>query len=128
GLLPANSGEHLIKRLIGLPGDHVACDDECADGGGPISVTGVKIDGSSYIEAGSTPSGGEKFDVVVPGDMLFVMGDNRQRSADSRLNTDKPGNGFVPMDKVVGPAFAIVWPLERMELLENPEEVFAAVP
>ncbi|WP_246012426.1 signal peptidase I [Myceligenerans xiligouense] len=128
GLLPSDTGEHLIKRAIGLPGDHVECDAECADSGGPVRINGVPIDESLYVKAGNSPSGGKPFDVTVPDDMLFVMGDHRQSSSDSRFNTSKPGGGFVPVDNVVGTAFSTVWPLDRMEWHSNPDSVFTKVP
>ena len=122
GLLPQDTGEHLIKRVIGVPGDHVVC----CDAEGRVSVNGVSID-ESYIKPGSIPSQ-DPFDRTVPEDMLFVMGDNRQNSADSRYNTGKPGGGFVPMGNVVGTAFVKVWPLSHLGLLRNPGDVFADVP
>ncbi|MGN7704338.1 signal peptidase I [Cellulosimicrobium sp. ES-005] len=122
GLLPQDTGEHLIKRVIGTPGDHVVC----CDAEGRVSVNGVSID-ETYIKPGSIPSQ-DPFDRTVPEDMLFVMGDNRQNSADSRYNTGKPGGGFVPMGNVVGTAFVKVWPLSHLGLLRNPGDVFADVP
>jgi len=122
GLLPQDTGEHLIKRVVGVPGDHVVC----CDAEGRVSVNGEPID-ETYIKPGSVPSQDE-FDRTVPEDMLFVMGDNRQNSADSRYNTGKPGGGFVPMGNVVGTAFVKVWPLSHLGLLRNPGDVFADVP
>lgn len=122
GLLPQDTGEHLIKRVIGVPGDHVVC----CDAEGRVSVNGEPID-ETYIKAGSVPSQ-DPFDRTVPDDMLFVMGDNRQNSQDSRYNTGKPGGGYVPMGNVVGTAFVKVWPLSHAELLRNPGDVFADVP
>ncbi|MFC8921463.1 signal peptidase I [Cellulosimicrobium sp. NPDC057127] len=122
GLLPQDTGEHLIKRVIGVPGDHVVC----CDAEGRVSVNGEPVD-ETYIKAGSVPSQ-DPFDRTVPEDMLFVMGDNRQNSQDSRYNTGKPGGGYVPMGNVVGTAFVKVWPLSHAELLRNPGDVFADVP
>ncbi|WP_454730218.1 signal peptidase I [Cellulosimicrobium protaetiae] len=104
---PQDTGEHLIKRVIGTPGDHVVC----CDAEGRVSVNGVSID-ETYIKPGSIPSR-DPFDRTVPEDMLFVMGDNRQNSADSRYSTGKPGGGFVRMRNVVGTAFDKVWPPTR---------------
>lgn len=122
GLLPQDTGDHLIKRLIGLPGDHVVC----CDAEGRVAVNGAPID-ETYIKPGSIPSQ-DPFDVTVPADMLWVMGDNRQDSMDSRYNRGKPGGGFVPIENVVGTAFATVWPLDRLNWHGTPTEVFGAVP
>ncbi|AEG43960.1 signal peptidase I [Isoptericola variabilis] len=123
GLLPQDTGEHLIKRVIGVPGDQVTC----CDAEGRVSVNGVPIDEERYVKPGSEPSEVD-FAVTVPDGMLFVMGDNRQNSRDSRYNTGNPGGGFVPMSNVVGTAFATVWPFDRATLLRNPGDVFAGVP
>ncbi|MGN8246731.1 signal peptidase I [Cellulomonas soli] len=122
GLLPQDAGSHLVKRVIGLPGDHVAC----AGAGSPVTVNGVAIE-ETYLAEGAIPSE-VAFDKVVPEGFLWVMGDNRQHSADSRFNTGNPGGGFVPVDNVVGVAFVTVWPLSRAAVLKNPGEVFADVP
>lgn len=123
GLRPQDAGEHLIKRVVGLPGDRVTC---CTDEG-QVTVNGAPIDETPYLAAGAVPSQTE-FDVTVPGDSLWVLGDNRQHSGDSRYNGGKPGGGFVPLDNVVGVAFAKVWPLDRASLMRNPGDVFADVP
>lgn len=122
GLLPENAGQHLVKRVIGLPGDHVVCCDD----DGYITVNGVPIE-ETYVIDGAEPSQ-KPFDVVVPEGHLWVLGDNRPRSADSRYNTDSAGEGFVPVDNVVGRAFVIIWPLANMSLIDRPDEVFEAVP
>lgn len=115
GLLPNDSGNHLIKRVIGLPGDRVAC----CDAAGRITVNGTAIV-EPYLRAGAAPS--EKaFDVTVPAGNLWVMGDNRQESQDSRYK------GFVPVRLVTGRAVAIVWPFSRADLLSRPEKTFAKV-
>ncbi|GAB2459542.1 signal peptidase I [Xylanimonas ulmi] len=123
GLLPQDTGEHLIKRVIGMPGDQVTC----CDADGRVVVNGVAITETMYIKPGSIPSQ-DPFNVTVPEGMLFVMGDNRQDSADSRYNTGKPGGGFVPIDNVVGTAFATVWPFDRATWHRNPGSVFEQVP
>ena len=122
GLLPQDAGEHLVKRIIGLPGDRVAC----AGPGEPVTVNGVPID-EPYLAPGAQPSEME-FDVVVPENSLWVMGDNRQQSADSRRNQGKPGGGSVPIANVVGVACVTVWPVDRLTALTNPSETFANVP
>jgi signal peptidase I len=122
GLLPQDSGEHLIKRIIGLPGDHVVSDGA----GGPVTVNGVEVT-EPYLRTSSIPSE-VAFDVVVPDDSLWVMGDNRQNSQDSRYHLGDPGGGSVPLDNVVGVAFVTVWPADRLTLLRNPGATFADVP
>jgi signal peptidase I len=121
GLLPPDSGTHLVKRVIGLPGDRVAC----CDAGGRVTVNGTPIE-EPYLRPGSIPSQ-TPFDQVVPADRLWVMGDNRQRSGDSRLHPDTHG-GTVPVANVVGRAFVTVWPLDRFTWLDRPSDVFTGVP
>ena len=121
GLYPADANEHLVKRLIGLPGDRVS-----AVAGGPVTVNGVALD-EPYLAEGVQPSD-IAFDVTVPPNSIWVMGDNRSHSSDSRYNQGKPGGGSVPIDNVVGMAFVTVWPIERMGLLSNPTSTFADVP
>lgn len=122
GLLPAHADEHLIKRIVGLPGDHVIC----CNADGLVTINGEAIE-EPYIRGDAAPSL-DPFDVVVPQDHLWVMGDNRPESADSRYNLGSFGGGFVPMRNVVGTAFVIIWPLDRVTLLSNPGETFKGVP
>jgi signal peptidase I len=122
GLLPQDAGEHLIKRVIGLPGDEVACCDDQ----GRLTVNGVGID-EPYLRPGSVPSE-VAFDVVVPEGHVWVMGDNRQNSQDSRAHIGDPGGGFVPLDDVVGTAVVVLWPLDRLTLLHDPAATFEQVP
>lgn len=126
GLSAPDSDDHLIKRIIGLPGDHVVCCNAI----GQITINGVPIDESSYLKlpGGETAASGDPFDVVVPAGSLWVLGDNRYRSKDSRYNQDQPGDGFVPIDNVVGRAFIITWPLSRFGMLDFHPGVFAGVP
>ncbi|WP_226909269.1 signal peptidase I [Georgenia ruanii] len=122
GLLPQDAGHHLIKRLIGLPGDRVAC---CTDKG-QLTVNGEPIK-EPYLKPGTDPSD-VPFDVVVAPDSVWVMGDNRSNSEDSRAHLGEPGGGMVPMDNIVGRAFVVLWPADRFTLLNNPEQTFAKVP
>ncbi len=122
GLLPVDAGEHLVKRVIGLPGDHVSS----AGNGAPVKVNGVALN-EPYVAPGSQPSN-MAFDVVVPPGSLWVMGDNRDHSSDSRYHQGNPGGGSVPEANVVGVAFVIVWPLQRFTVLHNPAATFAGVP
>ena len=115
-----------IKRVIGIPGDHVAC----CNSQGNITVNGVALHESSYLIPNGKPSQG-KFNIVVPPGRLWVMGDNRPQSADSRLHdcayTFTPATcvsydrgGTVPEDRVIGRAFMIVWPPSRIRILPIP--------
>lgn len=122
GLLPENANEHLIKRIIGMPGDTV----ECCDEQGRILVNGAAID-EPYIFAGVAPSEKE-FSVTVPSAHLWLLGDNRPRSQDSRYSEGAVGGGFVPVRNVVGSAWLIMWPFDRATVLSNPHATFADVP
>ncbi|MGH3367484.1 MAG: signal peptidase I [Nocardioidaceae bacterium] len=103
GILPPSDEGYLVKRLIGLPGDRVAC---CTPRG-RVTVNGAPLR-ERYLANGSAPSE-QRFDVVVPRGAIWVMGDNRANSGDSRPHLGD-GTAFVPMNRVVGSAFAIVWP------------------
>ncbi|GAA0632311.1 signal peptidase I [Sporichthya brevicatena] len=114
GLLPSSSEKDLIKRVIGVPGDKVAC---CTNG--KITVNGIPID-EPYVYPGDKPSD-RQFSVTVPPNRLWVMGDHRSLSADSRVHMSDPGNGTIPADNVVGRAFVLVWPLDRWSTLGVPD-------
>lgn len=118
GFLPSDSGDDLVKRVIGTAGDRVAC----CDAQGRIVVNGIALN-EPYVE-GSTDQ--VRFDVVVPPDSVFVMGDNRADSRDSRFFLDQD-LGTVPTDHIVGRAHAIIWPFDRWQVIEIPEE-FDRVP
>lgn len=115
--------QYLIKRAIGLPGDHVAC----CTAGGQITVNGVAIDETPYLKPGEQPSL-ITFDVTVTDRHIFVMGDNRSHSADSRLHVDDGANGLVPISDVVGVGKLVYWPLGRFHGIGRPSDVFAEVP
>ncbi len=121
GLLPANSGEHLIKRVIGLPGDTVAC----CDPDGRLLVNDVPID-EPYLFTGDVPSTIE-FSVEVPEGRMWVQGDHRSVSEDSRYQLGQPGAGMVPLDNVVGRAVLVMWPFDRFTTLPTPDDVFDEV-
>ncbi len=108
-------GEILIKRVIGLPGDHVAC----CDAQGRVTVNGVPLNEQSYLYPGDVPSEA-RFNIVVPPGRLWVMGDHRLISDDSRDHLGNPGGGTVPESAVIGRAFVIIWPLSRWRILPIP--------
>ena len=111
----AGPGTDYIKRVIGIPGDHVAC----CNAQGQVTVNGVPLSESSYVFPGDAPSA-ERFNITVPSGRLWVMGDNRGDSDDSRFRTNDPGGGTVPESAVVGRAFLIIWPLSRISDLPIP--------
>jgi signal peptidase I len=116
GLFGTAPGVHdLIKRVIGVPGDHVAC----CDPRGRITVNGVPLNEKSYLYPGNLPSD-TRFSITVPPGRLWVMGDHRAVSWDSRGHQQDPGNGTIPEDKVVGRAFLIVAPVRRWGVLSIP--------
>lgn len=126
GLAAPDSEDHLIKRVIGLPGDHVVC----CNAMGQVEVNGVPIDETPYLklQPGKPAPEVKEYNVTVPDGSLWVLGDNRDRSQDSRYHSDQPGQGFVPLDNVVGRAFLITWPLGHLGTLDFHHDVFAGVP
>jgi len=127
GLFGTSPGQtDYIKRVIGLPGDHVVC----CTAKGQITVNGVPLSEQSYVFPGAKPSQ-YPFSVVVPLGRLWVMGDNREESADSRLHDCSYSDpdrtcysfdrdGTIPENKVIGRAFMIVWPPSRLRILPIP--------
>jgi signal peptidase I len=107
---------YYIKRVIGLPGDHVVC---CVNG--RVTVNGVPLDETSYLFPGASPSM-KSFDVIVPPGRLWVMGDNRAISDDSRehMSDGFPAMGTVPENEVAGRAFMIIWPPSQIGDLPIP--------
>ena len=120
GVLPDTSEKYVVKRVIGLPGDRVTC---CNFIGQP-SVNGSPLD-ETYLKPGETPRV-QFFDVVVPPGKIWVMGDNRNYSADSRAHLDANG-GFINLSDVEGRAAVIAWPLNRLKVLDNPSGTFDSI-
>jgi len=103
-----------VKRVIGVGGDRV----KCCDDKGRITVNGTPIN-EPYLFPGDAPSN-TNFDIEVPAGKLWVMGDHRGASADSRAHMGEPGGGFVPDDRALGRAFAVIWPQSQWTMLHPP--------
>lgn len=121
-LLGIELGEQdFVKRVVGLPGDHVVC----CDNQGRLTINGVSVV-EPYVHAGDVPSD-LTFDVTVPAGRLWVMGDHRSDSADSRAHLGDPGGGTVRVSDVIGRASATYWPLSRVGGFDTPR-VLADIP
>jgi signal peptidase I len=105
GLSP--SGRHLVKRVVGVAGDEV----RCCDAAGRILVNGTPVE-ESYL-ASPAANARRTFQVTVPRGGMWVQGDNRGNSEDSRFHLDDVGGGFVPTDLVVGRLWGRIWPIDR---------------
>jgi signal peptidase I len=122
GLAAPDNDQHLVKRVIGVGGDHIVC----CDADNRITINGKPIV-EPYVAKGSNPSNTE-FDVTVPKGSFWVMGDNRGNSEDSRYHPNTPGKGFVASSYVVGRAFVISWPFAHITWLDNYSNVFKNIP
>ncbi|MFB7498675.1 signal peptidase I [Streptomyces sp. NPDC056161] len=119
GLMPSAEEKDLIKRVIGVGGDTVECKNT-----GPLLVNGKPLN-EPYVYPGNTPCSvddqGGQFKVTVPKGYLWVMGDHRQNSRDSRYNQSDKNHGMVPVDEVVGRAIVRAWPINRWGTLPVPD-------
>ena len=122
GLAPDNSQQHLVKRVIGMPGDKV----KCCSAEGKLTINGEPIT-EPYLFPGAAPSD-TTFEVTVPEGHLWVMGDHRNNSQDSRFHNSDNGTGFVPIADVEGRAVVIAWPFSHWSVLGNYPDVFSNVP
>ncbi|WP_328723636.1 signal peptidase I [Streptomyces sp. NBC_00247] len=116
GLMPSAEEKDLIKRVIAVGGDTVECKQN-----GPVTVNGKALDEKSFIYPGNTPCDDKPFGPIkVPEGRIWVMGDHRQNSLDSRYHQNLPGQGTVSVDDVVGRAVLVVWPVNRWATLPVP--------
>ena len=106
GVLPNPAKQYLVKRVIGIAGDNVVGKD------GVVTINGKKTT-EPYIFAGNKASELD-FNVTVPEGKIWVMGDHRGASADSRYHQDDVNNGFVPESKVTGRVLGIIWPIKNL--------------
>ena len=113
GVLPNPAKQYLVKRVVGVAGDRVIC---CTTTG-KITVNGQEMV-EPYIYAGNVPSD-MNFDVTVPKGKLWVMGDHRGASADSRYHQEDINKGFVPLNRVTGRVLAVIWPIKNFSLVPN---------
>jgi signal peptidase I len=113
GILPNPAKQYLVKRVVGVAGDRVIC---CTTTG-KITVNGEEMV-EPYIYAGNVPSD-MNFDVTVPKGKLWVMGDHRGASADSRYHQEDINKGFVPLNRITGRVLAVIWPIKNISLVPN---------
>ncbi|MFF9848394.1 signal peptidase I [Streptomyces litmocidini] len=116
GLMPSAEEKDLIKRVIAVGGDTVSCKE-----GGKVVLNGVALDESAYLAPGAVPCQDSFGPIKVPKDRIWVMGDNRQNSLDSRFHQQLPGGGTVSNDEVVGRAVVVAWPVTRWATLPVPD-------
>jgi signal peptidase I len=121
GLASADGGADFVKRVIGVGGDTV----RCCDARGRITVDGQPLDEGGYLFPGDKPSA-FPFSIRVPEGRLFVLGDHRSESADSRAHLGDPGGGFVPVDRVIGRVDWVVLPIGDRRHVTRPA-AFAAL-
>ena len=108
GVLPNPTKQYLVKRVVGVAGDRIVC---CTKTGN-LTINDVEVT-EPYIYAGNKPSE-MTFDVTVPKGKIWVMGDHRGASADSRYHQDDINKGFIPLSKVTGRVVAVIWPFKNI--------------
>jgi signal peptidase I len=113
GVLPNPTKQYLVKRVIGVAGDKV----ECCSKSKKLMINGVEID-EPYIFAGNTASD-TNFNVTVPAGKVWVMGDHRGASADSRFHQDDINKGMVPTAKITGKVLGIIWPIKNLSFVDS---------
>jgi signal peptidase I len=113
GVLPNPTKQYLVKRVIGVAGDRVIC---CSKSG-KLTINGKEAT-EPYIFAGNKVSEMD-FNITVPEDKIWVMGDHRSASADSRYHQDDVNNGFVPVSRITGRAYAIIWPIKNIGIISS---------
>lgn len=111
GVVPNPAKQYLVKRVIGVAGDKVVAKDQV------LTING-KPTNEPYIFAGNTPSDTD-FNITVPEGKVWVMGDHRGASADSRFHQDDVNNGMVPVEKITGRVVATIWPFERVGFISS---------
>ena len=113
GVLPNPAKQYLVKRVIGVAGDRVIC---CSKSG-KLTINGKEAT-EPYIFAGNKVSEMD-FNITVPEGKIWVMGDHRSASADSRYHQDDVNNGFVPVSRITGRAYAIIWPIKNIGIISS---------
>ena len=113
GVLPNPAKQYLVKRVIGVAGDKV----ECCSKDKKLMINGVEIE-EPYIFAGNAASD-TNFNVTVPAGKIWVMGDHRGASADSRFHQDDINNGMVPNSKITGKVVGIIWPIKNLGIVDS---------
>ena len=111
GIIPNPAKQYLVKRVIGVAGDKVVAKDQV------LTING-KPTNEPYIFAGNTPSDTD-FNITVPEGKVWVMGDHRGASGDSRVHQDDVNNGMVPVEKITGRVIAIIWPLSQIGFISS---------